>query len=271
MSGEPDWLALDGRGVWVQQDSGGIVVVDPATLESRQVVDVGDTELCGGMGAAFRSVWTCARGDVLRINPDSGRIIARLKIHKQAAQGHLLGGFDRLWVLTGDGSHLAAVDPATNQVASDFELPARCTEVTLAADAVWLACPVDDKVLEVDPTSGEVLLDADVADAVVVAVDGDEVWVGTATDTVRLDPDSGEVLAELGVPAAPEGDVELSPDSIWVRNGDDFLVRFDRRTGQAVEQITASVTSGGDMMLVGDQVWVSANDDKSLFQLYPDG
>ena len=182
-------------------------------------------------------------------------------------QGHLVGGFDRVWVLTSDGSNLVGIDPATNEVATEFELPARCTDVTLGVDALWLPCNVDDRVLKVDPTAGDVLLDLAIDNPISVAVD-DDVWLGTATTTVQLDPATGEVLLEGDAGSAPDGGVALDDDSVWVRNGEDFLIRLDRETGERTQQITAqNLTSGGDILVLDGEVWTTAYDDQLLFRI----
>jgi len=268
LTGEPDWLAADEHGLWVQQGSGELVLVDPTTNEQAGSVDVGAAELCQGLGASFGAVWTCEGSDVVRVDPDTFEVVARLKVKKQAVQGHLVGDFEHVWVLTGDGSSLVGIDPATNRVATEFELPARCSDVSLAADALWLPCRVDDRVLKVDPASGKVLLDVDLDNPVEIAVDGD-VWIGTATSTVQLNPDTGEVLAELDAGSEPDGGVDLDADSVWVRNSEDFLLQFDRETGAQVQQITADVTSGGDMLILDGNIWISAYDDQTLFRLDP--
>jgi streptogramin lyase len=271
LAGEPDWLTLDdeGRGIWTQQSSNEITLIDPETDEVVNVVEAGDANLCSGIGSSYGGVWTCAGGDLLRIDPVSFTVVSRLAVRKQAVQGHLVGGFGRVWVLTSDGSTLVGVDPTTNRVDQSYDLPARCTDVTLAEDALWLPCRIDDKVIKVDPATGEVLLELDVDNPVVVAVDGD-VWVGTALETEHLDPTTGEVLGVLAGGAEPDGDVEVDADSVWVRNGDDFLLQFDRETGDLVRHVQADVTSGGDMLLVDGDVWISANDDHTLFHLDPD-
>lgn len=269
LPGDPDWLAVDEHGVWVQRNSGELAVVDPATNEVSRSVQLGATELCGGIGASYGAVWTCVTSDVLRLDPVTLEVVARLAVGKQAVQGHLVGGFDRVWVLTSDGSTLVGIDPATNEVATEFELPARCTDVTLGDDALWLPCKVDDRVLKVDPTTGEVLLDLALDNPVSVAVDGD-VWLGTATTTLQLDPDSGEVLLEGDAGSAPDGGVALDADSVWVRNGTDFLIRLDRATGERRQQITAEeLTSGGDLLVIDGDVWTTAFDDQVLFRVDP--
>ena len=265
LAGDPDWLAADEHGVWVQRASGEITLIDPATSEEAGSVSVGPMDLCSGLGASYGAIWTCVGSDVARIDPETFEVVAQLAVNKQAVQGHLVGGFDRVWVLTSDGSGLVGIDPATNQVETEFELPARCSDVSLGEDALWLPCRVDDRVLKVDPLSGEVLLDLAVDNPTFVAVDGD-VWVGTSTATKRLDPETGEVLVEAG--AGADGGVALDGDSVWVRNLEEFLVRLDRETGERVQEITATdLTSPGDLLVLEGEVWTTAYDDQLLFRI----
>lgn len=270
LDGGPDWLAVDRRGVWVLRDSGELTLVDPQTNEVADAVDLGDLNLCSGLGAAFDSIWTCLGSDVVRVDPKSLEVVNRFAVHKQAAQGHLVGGFSRVWVLTSDGSSMVGIDPATNEVATEFELPARCSDVTLGSDALWLTCAIDDRVLKVDPSSGKVLLDIAIDNPVAVAVDTD-VWVGAATITMQLDPATGEIQQEVDAGASPNGGVALDADSVWVRNGTDFLIQIDRKTGARVQHVTADVTSGGDVLVVRGEVWTTAFDDDELFRLDPNG
>lgn len=271
LAGGPDWLVADDRGVWVKHDSGELLLIDP---ESHEAVDSVNVDIdptagpCQGLGASYGAVWTCTGPDVVKVDPDSLEVVATFELKKQAAQGHLVGAYDRIWVLTSDGSHLVGIDPATDEVAIDVDLPARCTDVAGGDAGLWLPCRVDDRVLRLDPATGEVLLDLEVDNPVAVAVDH-EVWVGTAAATVRLDPKTGAVLAEADAGAAPDGGVALDDESVWVRSGDDFLVRIDRQTGDRVEQITADVASGGDIIVVDGLVWTTAFDDGALFVLDP--
>lgn len=134
---------------------------------------------------------------------------------------------------------------------------------------LWLPCNIDDRVLKLEPTSGEVLLDVAVPNPAQVAVDGSEVWVGTASTAFKLDPDTGATLIEADAGTAPEGGLVLDAGSVWVHNGDDFLVELDRQTGERLRQITADVTSGGDMIALDGMLWVAAFDDQILFRIDP--
>lgn len=269
LAGGPDWLATDDRGVWVKHDSGELLLIDPVSREPLGSLDiVSASGHCQGLGASYGAIWTCSDADVVKVDPESLEVVATFAVKKQAVQGHLVGAFDRIWVLTSDGSHLVGIDPVANEVAIEVDLPARCTDVAAGDAGLWLPCQVDDRVLRLDPETGEVLLDLPIDNPVAVAVDH-EVWVGTATATLQLDPEAGEVLLEADAGAAPDGGVALDEESVWVRSGDEFLVRVDRETGERAEQITADVTSGGDIIVVDGLVWTTAFDDGALFVLDP--
>jgi streptogramin lyase len=268
LPGDPDWLASDDNGVWVQRGSGEVALVDPATNELAFAVPLGDIDLCQGIGASFGSGWACRRSDVVRIDPATREVVATLAVGKQAGQGHLVGGFGRVWVLTGDGSTLVGIDAATEEVAVEVELGARCVDVALSADAVWLPCLVDDRVLKVDPASGEVVLDVDIPNAMSIAAD-DEVWVGTAGSTVQVDPTDGGVLREVDAGTGAEGRIAIDADSVWVRSAEEFLIRVDRVSAEVVQRFSADVTSGGDVLARDGEVWVTAYDDQVLFRLAP--
>ena len=75
---------------------------------------------------------------------------------KLAGQGHLATGFERVWVLQGDGSTLAGIDPETERVDAPFTLPVRGTDVAIGSDAVWVVSALDDAVVAIDPTDGTV-------------------------------------------------------------------------------------------------------------------
>jgi streptogramin lyase len=173
-------------------------------------------------------------------------------------------------VLTGDGSTLVGIDPATNEVATEIVLGARCVDVALAEDGLWLPCQIDDRVLKVDPASETVVLDVGVPNPMSIAVD-DDVWVGTTGSTVQLDPSDGAVLREADAGTGAEGRVALDEDSVWVRSVEEFLTRVDRTSGEVVQRFTAEVTSGGDVMTLDGEVWVTAYDDQLLLRLDPSG
>ncbi len=117
ITGNPDWLASDDTSLYVKTDSGSVVVVDPASNRVVRTLPTGASGLCQGLGVAFGSVWTCspdasgASDEVVRLNPRSGKVLARLSVAKRPDQGHLEAAAGRLWVITDAG--LVGIDPAT--------------------------------------------------------------------------------------------------------------------------------------------------------------
>ncbi len=99
----------------------------------------------------------------------------------------------------------------------------------------------------------------------------DAVWTCVGSDVLRLDPETLEVVARLAVQKqAVQGHLVGGFDSVWVRNGMDFLIRLDRETGERRQQITAEdLTSGGDLVVLDGEVWTTAYDDQLLLRIDP--
>ncbi|PZF81188.1 hypothetical protein C1I92_22335 [Jiangella anatolica] len=270
MPGGPDWLVADTAGVWVKRDSGYVDLVDPATTEVVRSVEVGG-DLCQGIGAGFGAIWTCSGTDVVRVDPQSGEVTARLPLNKAFEQGNLATGFDRLWVLIGDGSTLAGVDPASGTVTTTVDLGVRGTDLGVGAAGLWVASKPDDTVVRVDPDRAEVMVEVGDIDSPVAVSVTDEVWIGAAASTVRLDPATGEPVTTSPIGTGGYGGLAVTRDAVWVRSPNRFLVRLDPSDGRAVEGFTADTPSGGSVLVAFGSVWATAFDDDVLFRVRPTG
>jgi DNA-binding beta-propeller fold protein YncE len=263
----PDWMALDEHGLWVKQDRSPVLLVDPATGRQLGQVETGyELPLCQGIGAAYDVVYVCRGTDLLHIDPETMKVVRRVPLHKEYGQGHIPGAFGRFWVLESDGSTLTALDPATDKVVNSFKLPARGFDLAAGPDGLWVACKIDDKVLEIDPDTGAVLVSADVNSPEYVTV-GDQVWAAGESQTYRIDPDTGAVLATVEAGAEPDGSIAQDDHYVYVRNATDFLVQIDKATGTRAARIVSDTTSGGDVAIAGGDVWATAVDDLVLIRL----
>lgn len=273
----PDWLVADDTGVWVKRDNGFVDAIDPATNEVVHTVDIRAADEvagagCAGLGAGFGSIWTCTGTDLVRIDPETGEITATIPVGKARAQGRLATAFDRVWVLTGDGSTLVGIDPETQAPAVTVVLGTRGTDVGAGEAGLWVVSKVDNEVLRVDPVAGEVQVRVtDVVAPSSVSVT-DVVWVGSGQRTVRLDPASGAVAASSDIAPGSGGTVATDGEGgVWVRSADRFLVHLDG-DAQPVEGLASPDTpSGGDVVVAFDSLWVTAYDDGTLFRLSPAG
>lgn len=106
---DPDWLAADESHVYVQAAE-QVFVLDPETGSITTTVDVA-SDLCQGIGAALDGVWTCSGTDVIPIDEDRGTTGTPIPVNKAAQHGHLVTGFERLWVLTGDAARWSVSTP----------------------------------------------------------------------------------------------------------------------------------------------------------------
>jgi hypothetical protein len=105
LSGQPDWMAADKRYLFVREDSGEVVAVNPRSNKVAWRVSVPSENLCQGLGLGFGSLWTCATSptsdtdDVVRIDLHTHRLVATLAVGKSAREGRLATGFGRVWVI----------------------------------------------------------------------------------------------------------------------------------------------------------------------------
>ncbi len=266
--GGPDWIAADAHGVWVKRDSGQVDLIDPDTDEvtASVEVDVGG-QLCQGIGAGLGAVWTCAGSDIVRIDPESRMVTARHSVGKAFSQGHLATGGGRLWVLTGDGSTLVGIEPTTGAVATTVPLGVRGADLAFGDAGLWVVSTLDDQVVRVDPDRAEVTLRVpDLQSPVSLAVT-DQLWVGTMSGTLRLDPATGDVLATAPIGTGRDGGVAVADDAVWVRSAERFLVRLDPTDARPVEGFSSDTPSGGDLTVAFGSLWTSAFDDATVFRL----
>lgn len=265
LPGGPDWLAVDDAGVWIKRDDGTVDRITPDTGEIDLTIQLGG-ELCQGLGIGLGAVWACAGSDVVRLDPQTGQVVATLAVGKAASQGHLVTAFDRLWILTGDGSTLVGVDPGSGAPVTTIPLGARGTDLAVGEAGLWVVSQLDGQVLRIDPAGTVALRVTGVERPIAVAV-SDQVWVGAAGGTSRIDPDTGEIQASSAVGTGLDGGVAVAPDGVWVRSAERFLVRLDPDTAAPVGGVTADVESSGDVVVAFDSVWTSAFDDAALFRV----
>ena len=266
LPGGPDWMAVSEDGVWVKRDDGLLDRIDPDTGKSALHAELGSS-LCQGLGVGLGAVWACHETDVLRIDPATGKVTATIRLNKTASQGHLVTTGGRLWLLTGDGSTLLGVDPETGTPVTTIPLGARGTDLNVGPAGLWVASQPDGQALRIDPDAGTVAVRATGLGRPLAVAVTDQVWVGGASATVRLDPANGAVLATSPIGVGLYGSVTASGGDVWVRSAERFLVRLDASTGAPVSGMSADVKSGGDVVVAFGSVWTTAYDDATLFRL----
>jgi YVTN family beta-propeller protein len=164
---------------------------------------------------------------------------------------------------------LRRISPKKNKVVAKIRAGAQPNGVAYAFGAIWVADLAGGHVLKVDVRRNRVVSRFAVPKADWITPSADALWVSTeANEVVRLDPNTGAVLARIRVGANPLGSAWIGGD-LWVPNIDDGTVSVidpatsSVRTTLAVGQQPLSIAeSGGD-------AWVSSSFDGELWRIHP--
>lgn len=266
--GSPDWLAADDSFLYVKRDGGDVDRIDPSTGAVVASVDSGAGH-CQGIGVGFDSVWTCDGSDVVRVDLDAGEVVSRIAAGKTSGQGHLATGFGRVWVLQGDGSTLAGIDPETEALGDPVALPVRGTDLAAGEDAIWIVSALDDAVLVIDPDDGTLRHRIDSIDAPSgISIVGETVWIGGSATVHRIDPATGSVLSTIEGGVGRSGAVAGDDRGVWVRRAAEIR-HVDAGSGSNTEAFTLDLEgpSPGDMLVAFGALWTTASEDAALFRI----
>lgn len=281
LTGQPDWLAADTRFLYVKEDGGDVVAIDPRTDHIAWRVTAA-SDLCQGLGVGFGSVWTCRPStagdsdDLVRIDPRSHRIVDTYAIGKSQRQGHLVTGFGRVWVIrsTPAGSSLVGIDPTTGRADQPIALGMLAAELAIDSSTVWAVGPTTGDVVGVDPTSRKVAHRigglARLGGPSLITVGAGLLWVSGEAATVGIDRASGQVRVEVRQGAKGYGGFLATDTDLWLHSGDPFLTRVDPATGRMVERVVApDLPNPGDVLSAFGSLWASSNNQATVVRLRP--
>lgn len=269
----PDWLAAGFGSVWVKRGYGDVVRIDAS---SHEVIATIETEEpfanCSGIGSDGTSIWACSGSDIVRIDPTTNAIVARVPARKVWVQGQLVWLAGRIWILTGeDADQLVGVDTETLEIGPPIDLGENCADLAAGADALWVVCTPGGHVLRIDPASGTVSDPIAVAEASQASVGADAVWVIGSEGVVRIDLDDHSTrVIETGLLAGPFPTIWASDDAVWVHGDAPNLTVIDPSTQRVVERIEAEWTEGGDIVGVDGTIWTSESKGSVVVHLRGD-
>jgi hypothetical protein len=160
------------------------------------------------------------------------------------------------------------VSTATNTSDVQVALGGNCAGVAATATALWVTCPNEDVVLEVDPVAGEVKRRVTGLDAPRTISAAEQVWVSYATGVARIDPAAAKVTGAVKL-GTNRGEVFAVPGQVWLRAADDFLRQIDPETFALVRDIRSPEVGSGSVTVGFGSVWASVADDRagSVFRL----
>jgi hypothetical protein len=229
-----------------------------AEVTERIAVGPGPQAIALGEGGVWVDVapdgpWTSPQ--VVRLDPDSGRVVARIRV--PAGESHIVPGEGSVWVTRNNrvGGRLELqtlrIDPATNVVVAT--LPGVGGSAAIGDGYLWaLEAGSNDTtsvLAKIDPDSGSVIGTLDVGATVSdVVFGGDSLWLSTVPDPtlgnlqsktlIQVDPSTVHVVRTLRPGAGFEDPPVFAEDALWVPlcciNDRVTLLRLDAATGQTV-------------------------------------
>ena len=184
-----------------------------------------------------QNVWFASGEKLKAFDPASGSVVRSLDV-----AGHAGTAFDGRHLFQIAEARIQKIDPLTGQVLSTIPAPAGGGDsgLTWAEGTLWVGHYREGKIHQVDPDSGKVLRTIDSTRFVtgVTWVDGElwhGTWEGDASDLRRIDPQTGEVLETLEMPAGTgvSGLESDGGDQFFCGGGSSGKVRAVRRPRRA--------------------------------------
>jgi len=202
-----DAIAAGPEGVWLRSPSGAVLAVDPALNTIVARIDVPASQF-GGIAVASGSVWVTdfAHNRLIRIDPKAKAIVATIDVGTSPQA--MLVTPDAIWVSNQRGGSISKVDIASGTVVSTFAFTkAGATgplRIALAGGDLWTVAP-------------------------------------NAQSVFRIHPTDGSVVAKLTIPAKFFGGPISDGHFVYVRTGDDSMVKIDPATNATIDGFAAAV------------------------------
>lgn len=160
-------------------------------------------EQVGGVSYDGENVWLATGDRLTAIDPDSGNVARTIEMAAHAGTA-----FDgkHLFQISEDRIH--RIDPHSGKVLATIPAPAKGGDSGLAwaEGTLWVGHYRERRIYQIDPQTGAILRSIDSNRFVtgVTWVDGElwhATWEGDQSDLRHIDPDTGQVLEQLDMPA----------------------------------------------------------------------
>jgi streptogramin lyase len=263
--------AVDPKGRTSRTSVARVSVVRPIP-HADQTIRVGDAPY--NVAAGFGSVWVTIFGRLVRLDPATGAVVARIGVGGRP--WGVAVGEGAVWVGNQFDGTVARVDPATNTVAWRVRLNTSLGEaspvgVAAGGGSVWAADRSTDQVWRLDPTTGAILGTAHIGDAHEFVGFGEGgVWVSSEDGTVgELDPASGTITRSIAAGADADF-LGFSPGSVWVTNYRSvFLWRIDPATGAVAAKLNIGGGGAQGVAFDGSSLWVAMYNAGEILRINP--
>jgi streptogramin lyase len=295
VEGSPDWPLVAFDSVWVvapdkplvdESATPNLIRIDPATNEVVATIVLPD-RLCQGFTASADAIWACSADALVRIDPATNEISDTVPFEGTGAQSGYrpAAGGGYLWFLSSGGfvaNTLVAFDEGAKSTRT-FEQAGTIAGMVYAFDALWFTIPGEGSVVRFDPVTEESeVVTSDLPNPTGIVAGPDSLWVSlhganedqaSAGDTqlVRIDPESGDVMAEFEVGGSPLSGVEAwaGGEVVYVRSTTPWMVTIDPATNEIVETIPDGEPVQGPLTMGFDSIWTVNLEHDNVFRLTP--
>lgn len=147
-------------------------------------------------------VWLATGDKLNELDPDSGEALRTIDVPAHAGTA-----FDGQHLFQIAEDRIQKIDPKSGRVLSTIPAPDGSNSgMTWAEGSLWIGQYRDRKILQLDPETGATLRTIETSRFVtgVTWVDGElwhGTWEGDESDLRRIDPDNGDVLERIEMPA----------------------------------------------------------------------
>lgn len=176
-------------------------------------------------------VWFASGDRLNALDPATGKLVRAIDVTGDAGTAS-----DGRYLYQIAGDRIQKIDPKTDQVLATIPAPAGSSGLAWAEGTLWVGQYRDRKIHQVDPETGAVLrtIESNRFVTGVSWIDGElwhGTWEGNESDVRRIDPDTGEVLERLEMPAgaAVSGLESDGGDTFFAGGGPSGMLRAIRR------------------------------------------
>jgi glutamine cyclotransferase len=193
-----------------------------------------------------QQVWFASGNKLNAFDPESGKAVTSLDV-----AGHAGTAFDGHHFFQLAEDRIQKIDPKTGQVLATIPSPGggRDSGLAWAEGTLWVGQYRDRKIHQIDPDTGAILrtIESNRFVTGVTWVDGElwhGTWEGNESDVRRIDPQTGEVLEALVMPAGVgvSGLESDGGDQFFCGGGKSGKVRAVRRPRRASANGSGSET-----------------------------
>lgn len=175
-------------------------------------------------------MWLHVAGKVLRIDPETGQLVAT--IPTRGALGNIAFGDGAVWVLEqthlwpNSESVLSRIDPSNNQLIQTIHLGPGACSIAVGEGAIWVAQSgsVPGKLLRIEPSSLRIVRAIPLwRRPGHLVIGAGSVWVGSLGEgaVLRVDPMSNRVAEMILLPDEGSfgGGLAVGAGALWVGQG----------------------------------------------------